>query len=478
MFRLPFLLVPVVLAGCTALRIEKPARMVKGFSFEIPQSWVNAGPGGSGAVVSGWLKQFNDPEMESLVDEALRHNQDLKVAAARLRQAREGTIIARADRLPSLVGAGSGSRSGSRFRHDDGGLSGWEHDTDYGLSLNASWELDLWGRLRDLEEASWHDYVSAQADFRGAYLSLAANTAKSWCNLITARQLVSSAEETLEMFRKDLAMKKGDYVEGVGDSALEVRFGENNVASAERSLLDRRLDLGEAARSLEVLIGRYPEASLEARDTLPPLPGPVPAGLPSELLLRRPDVVAATAELLASASLADAARKDLLPSISLNGRGSTSSNQLADLIADPQSVAWNAASSVTQTLFRGGAPTAQARRALQQNEVAINLYAATVLQAFREVESALAVDRSLAAQQEFSQVEYDVAVAAQSQAEADFLEGLVTPLELLESQRRVIVARNARISLRNDRLQNRIDLHLALGGDFQTLPPDPPGSAD
>lgn len=473
MIRLCLLTLVSLVAGCTALHVAKPSRIATG-PFALPEAWAEAGQGHDGAIATGWLSRFDDPDMQKLVGEAMAYNQDLRIAAARLRQAREGTIIARGARLPSISASTSGSRSGSRFREFDGDLSAWEQSTDYGLSLNASWELDLWGRLRDLHEASLHDYIAARADFRGARLSLAANTAKAWFNLITAGQLVESAIETRDMFLRDFRMKEGDFKQGAQGSALEVKFGRNNVASAERSLLNRRLAQQDAARALEVLIGRYPGAAIDARETLPPLPGRVPVGLPSELLTRRPDLVAATADLLASAAAADAARKNLLPSIGLSGRGSTSSDQLVDLIANPQSIAWNVAASLTQTVFRGGALTAQARQALQRNEAAINSYVAVALQAFQEVESALANERSLAEQEVYLETELEQANSAEEQAERELFAGLVTPLQLLEAQRRVISARNAYIGLRNQRLLNRIDLHLALGGDFETSPPELP----
>lgn len=461
------------LAGCTAFQVAKPDREISA-RFGIPEMWTQAGKGNDGKIAAGWLEAFEDRALERLVDEAMRHNADLRVSASRLRQAREGMIIGRSGRLPSINASTSGSRSGSRFQDGSGDLSAWEQSTSYGLSLNASWELDLWGRLRDIEDASVHDFINERADFRATRLSLAANTASTWCGLITNGLLVDSAEKTLQMFITDLKIKEGNYKQGVqGSNSLDVKFGYNNVASAKRNLISRQLSLENTARSLEVLIGRYPSATLEHQSQLPHLPDDVPVGLPAELLMRRPDLLAARANVLASAARADASRKSLLPSIILSGRGSTSSDQLIDLIADPESIAWNVAASLAQTVFRGGAPTAQARQALERNRAAIDSFVSVALRAFQEVETALANERSLAEQQTHVQTELDTAVLAERQADQEITQDLITPLQLLEAQRRVINARNSAISLQNQRLQNRINLHLALGGDFETLPPEP-----
>ncbi|MGI9239229.1 MAG: TolC family protein, partial [Verrucomicrobiales bacterium] len=247
----------------------------------------------------------------------------------------------------------------------------------------------------------------------------------------------------------------------------------NNVASAQRALVRQRLLRDETARTLEVLLGRYPSAELQSGDKLPTLSKDIPAGLPSELLWRRPDLVAAGADLKASARRASAARKDMLPAIALTGRASTSSIELSDVLLDPEFIVWNAAASLAQTIYRGGAPSAEARRALANNEAALRRFASIALRAFREVESSLATERSLVDQEKYLAVELRQASLAEKQSAREYSEGIVGILEILEAQRRAVDARSSMISLRNQRLQNRIDLHLALGGDFATPPPEP-----
>lgn len=466
-----------VLILLQACGIPEPEREA-GRDLELPNAWQSADLKNFGAVELGWLKTFEDPEMELLVAEALVYNRDLKIADVFLRLAAEGTIIGRAARLPSVSTTGSFNRVGTRVREADGDLGSWRNSEVYRLSLDVSWEIDLWGRLRNLARATIEDYAATAADFRGARLSLAGNTAKTWCNLIEAGQQLELARKTRDSFQRNLRITERNYKGGdPAAGTLDVLFGRSQVASAERSLNVRELQRDEVRRSLEILLGRYPAASIEGRDRLPTLSETVPAGLPSELLMRRPDLIAAAADLRASAERADAARKNLLPSIRLSGGGSTVSDKLKDLLSDPTAIAWNVAASISQPIYEGGALTAQARQALARNEAAIESFASIALLAFREVESALDTEQSLAEREPFLENELSQSDLAETLAYRDYADGTVGILSVLEAQRRAFNARSSMISFRNARLQNRINLHLALGGDFEILPP-PPATED
>ena len=439
----------------------------------LPTTWTMGSAETDGRVVQGWLREFSDPVLEKLVDEALEYNYDLRAAASRLRIAEDGVVLGRSGRLPTLGFGSSASYSESRFENGNGRLLPFDHSKSANSGLNASWELDIWGRLANLHQATRADYQGQLADFRGARLSLVASIARAWCNLVTARQQLRLAEETRASFRKNLEIVERLYKSGDDSSrSLDVSFGRNQVASAERSLISRRLARDEARRTLEILLGRYPASEIEARDELPTLGPPPNTGLPSELLMRRPDLVAAAADLRASTKRAQAARKALLPSISLTANGSTSVPSLAleNLIEDPSSIVWNIAASIAQPIYRGGALRAQARQSREASHIAAVSFATTALNAFREVESALSREHSLAAQEESLQIELEQAELSESQANRDYPQGLVQILSVLEAQRRAFNARFAMIALRNERLLNRISLHLALGGDFETLP--------
>ena len=465
MRNLVLLLVPsiILLESCAFIgnSVDTPSETV---STDPPALWNKASKGQHAKISTGWLTEFKDPRMKSLVREAIEKNNNLQASAYRLRAISENNVTSRAARLPRLNTSGATSRSHSGLGPDPG-IS----NRSYGLSFTASWEIDLWGRLRDLDYATRSDYQAALADYRSARLSLAINTAKAWISLTEAQQLVELAEQTLGDFKKSLSLISRRHREALL-RAVDVQFGRNNVASAERNLRDQILRRDEAARTLQLLLGRYPSGELAATSSLPSLKPQVPAGLPSELLSRRPDLTSGRARVYSSAQRANAARKALLPSLRLTGSGNTGSSQLNRAL-DPAYLTWSIASSLAQTVYQGGAPSAQARAALQLNKSAIHDYMQDVLQAFREVESALQIDNSLREQESFLLVEVDQASKAQSAAERDLGLGIEgsSVLEILESQRRAVNARGSLIRLRSQRLQNRLDLHLALGGDFQTM---------
>ena len=450
----------LLLGGCTAMKMERPQ---EGVRIDTPAVWLESGEGSSKRISTGWLNEFDDARMKQLVLEAVRNNNDLRATAHRLRAVKEGTIGARAARLPSVSARGGYSRVHSGEGPREGTTS-----ESYSASLNASWEVDLWGRLRDLDEASYAEYEVALAAFRSARLSLAVNTAKAWINLITAEQQLDLGQKTLASYKDNLRIIERRYKANQARS-IDVQFGRNNVAAAERNVRSRSLDRNEAARSLELFLGHYPAADLKGTQTLPTLKQDIPAGLPSELVSRRPDLAASQAGVYASAKRADAARKDLLPSLRLTGSAANGSDAFRRAI-DPGYLAWAAATALTQNVYNGGAPTAAARAALDRNKAAIDSYVQDCLVAFREVESALEAERSLAEQEFFLLKEVEQAGLAEKQSERDFAMGLEgsTVLEILEAQRRAANSRGSLINLRNRRLQNRLDLHLALGGDFQT----------
>lgn len=445
----------IAVNSCNPVPQERPS---EGISLNIRSAFAAAQSGQNNRVSTGWLSSLKDRQLRQVVTEALAKNPDLQATAARLKSAREGTIIGRANRLPSVSASGNSSVS----------LSEDDVSDSYGLSLNASWEPDVWGRLRDLEVATVADYEAAVADFRSARLSLAINTAQSWCNLVTAEKQLVLARETLKSFQQNYQIIQRGYKLGTL-RPLDDAFGRSNIASAERSLKSRQLARDEAARSLQLLLGRYPDADVVASGDLPAIPN-IRAGLPSDLLERRPDLSARRLRIFASAKRADASRKNLLPNFRLTSSGGSSSSDLLNIL-DPGNFAASLAASVSQNLYSGGELTARSRQSLAENENQIRLYERDALTALREVESALATDTSLKQQEQHLLTEVENTALAEKWAESNFVEGLdegnrPSILEVLEAQRRALNARASLISLKNQRLQNHLDLLLALGGSY------------
>ena len=289
------------LASCNQIPSQRP---LEEGSVNLRSAFAAAQTGQNDEVVTNWLQSFQDPQLTRAVQTALANNQDLQSAAILLKSARQGTIIGRASRLPTLNASGNSSLSRSNGETND----------SYGFSLNASWEPDVWGRLRDLEVASVADYHAAVADYRSARLSLAINTAQSWCDLITAESQLTLAVETLKSFRKNYQIIQRGYKLGTL-RPLDDAFGRSNVADAEGSLKSSQLARDEAARNLQILMGQYPDAKLISAFELPRTPR-VRAGLPSGLLARRPDLTARRLDILASAKVADAERRSSFPASS------------------------------------------------------------------------------------------------------------------------------------------------------------------
>jgi len=429
-------------------------------TISVPKAWQASNQQTSRKISTGWVRDFNDPQLPKLIDEAMSNNPNLLATAQRLEAARANVTRAKARQLPRVDIRGNASRS----RSEDGP----DYASNQALTLGASWEIDLWGRLRHLHSAAEADYLSTVADFRATRLSLAASTASAWYRLITSQSQTQLSEETLARYNKVARIIERNYRAGTSRS-LDLQLSRNNVYNEERKLQGRRRSRDDAKRDLEILLGRYPKAAMKSPSNLPDFSKKIPAGIPSDLINRRPDLVRAQQRLIASFHRAIAAQKNLLPAIRLTGSSGTRSPQLSDLFNIDNLVS-SISGSLTQSLFEGGALREDARAEVAKNRAAIYDFANVALRAFREVESRLAAEDYLAKEEEFQRKSLRQAVLAEKQAERDYAEGVAGTdiLNLLEAQRRASNARDSLIVIRNQRIQNRISLHLALGGDFKT----------
>ncbi len=454
-------LLSVGLFSCTG-HLQRPTETVV---VKHPETWVAAGKGQSGKVATGWVKDLRSPQLTSLVKEAVNRSPDLAATAASVRASAESVRISHAALQPQA----NAGLNASRSRTETGAGGGDRlYSSNLSNQFGVSWELDLWGRLRDQRDAAYFNYEAALADYRSARLSLAASVARNYIQLISAEQQVQLSEMTVASFEKNLRIIERNYKSGVpGVRALDVQFGRSNVAGAERGLRIQKQSRDEARRGLERLLGRYPAAALRGGNTLPDLTKSVPAGLPASLVERRPDLAAQRYQLLASAKSADASRKNLLPDLRLSANTGAGGSELSRLF-DPGFLASSIGASIGQPVFTGGRLTASARQALERNNAEIQRYVSASLSAFEEVENRLAAERYLTEQEAFLQQEVDASTLAEEQAERDYTEGIegASILSLLEAQRRAFNSRQSLIRLKADRLLNRISLHLALGGDF------------
>ncbi|RKX34455.1 MAG: transporter [Verrucomicrobia bacterium] len=435
---------------------------------EAPDNWSAEAATDSAATVPvpgtpGWLHQFNDPKLNTVVEDALERNLDLQAAIARLDAARANARISEADQFPQLGAGLAGSRREFIFDESTDPPSTLTSNS-YGFSLDLSWEVDVWGRLRDSASASIADYEAAAADLAGARLSLAGNTAKFWFRATTAHQQLDLANETVSSFESTVDLVRSRFESGIS-SSLELRLALANAAAARALKQKRAQELEQSVRALEVVVGTYPENALGTVDELPELNQSVPAGLPSELLNRRPDIAAAERRLAAADRRVSSAKKSLLPSLRLTGSAGTASQDLSNIVDADYSV-WSLVGGLTQPLFQGGRLRANVERSKADAERIYFDYSKTILTAFQEVENALAAEKYLFIRETEL---FEAAIqsdGAQRLAEDEYAAGLIEIITVLESQRRALNAKEAYLSVRELRLRNRVDLHLALGGDF------------
>jgi NodT family efflux transporter outer membrane factor (OMF) lipoprotein len=459
-------LVSVVLLGAAC--VSAPARREPDLGVTVPDRWLAEANLPPGIVASDWWKTFDDAALDAVVSEALDNNYDIRAAAARVEAAGALAKIAGADLVPSVDFDLGGSRQNQNFVGLPVPGAGVPSATfsSYGVSLSTFWEVDLWGRIRSGAEAAVADMQASQALYHGVRLSVAGQAAKAWFAVGEARRQVALSEETVEAFRDTTERVRTRWERGIRPS-LDYRLSLANLAGAEANLEQRRNRLQLTTRQLEVLLGRYPEDAIAGSEDLPPPPDDVPAGLPANLVSRRPDLVVAERLLSASGARVSQARAALYPRLALTAAGGTTSDELGDLLDGDFSV-WSIAANLFQPLFQGGRLRAGVRLAEANEEQAVALYVQDVLLAYGEVESILAAESILQREERALDTAAVQSVAARALAEDRYDNGIEDIITVLDSQRRALVAESSLLEVRRERLENRIDLYLALGGGFDT----------
>ena len=455
---LNFLVILLLLAGCNTPPKDQSGEL----NIKTPVKWTALGEESLPPFSSGWLKDIEDPLLPEMIAQALAHNYNLQSVAARLEISRANTIILGADRYPQINSGVSGAR---RQRTGTSGFALTSNRTDtFGISFDINWEIDLWGRLRDRARAAVADFEASESDYRSARLSLAGRTSKSWFNAIEAELQLRLAEETVKSFEDNLEVVEERFRRGI-IRALDVRLTRTNVAAARSNLHSRMRQRDADVRTLEVIMGRYPAYQLAVASDLPLITQPVPVGLPAELLGRRPDIQAAERRLAAADSRVKESKKNQLPSIRLTASGGTSTNDLSEILNTDFTV-WSLIGNLTQPLYQGRRLAAGVDRSQASREQALADYSQTALQAFREVESALSAEVYLKEQESALRNGAEEALEAEDLAWDQYQKGLTEIVTVLESQRRAFDSKRQLLQISNQRLQNRIDLYLALGGDF------------
>lgn len=437
---------------------------VAGVRWIAPEKWA-ALPEIATKAATGWLADYNSPALQRLVERTIKANPDLKAASARVTQSQAETVQAGAALLPSISGNFLASRQQTPADQRFSGLN--FINSRFRLPLNVSWEVDLWGRVADERGAAKSRRYAAEEDFHAARLSMAASTVRTAVTLAEAQSLLTLAEQNVKTRRVQLGILEKQMERGLEPdrAALDVSLGRADLARAEATVQQRRAAADQSRRALEVLMGGYPNGAEKGLASLPSLNRQIPAGLPSELLLRRPDLRAAERRLESALKLESSAKKAFLPSIRLTGDYGRTSADIDDLM-EPETAMWSIASSITQSVFQGGRIVASVKLARARYEEQLQTYTSSVLTAFREVETALAADAFLRDQAAALSRSAKEAERAEGLALGQYEKGLTDVLTLLDTRQRAFDSRSALIAVQAQRLRNRADLHLALGGEF------------
>lgn len=453
--------IAMILAGCSA----SPTAPEVDLGFEIPDTW-QAGEQVADEVATAWWNLLGAEGLDRIVAEALTNNRDLQATAARVFAAEAQARIAGAELYPQINAGLTGIRQRQNFIGIPALGPGVRSITfdNFGVALNLSWELDLWGRIRSGQAAAIADFEAAAADYHAAQLSLIAQTAKVWFAIAEGRHQLALAQQTIANFRQTSEQVRNRFSRGVRPS-LDLRLALANLSAAEAIEEQRQEQLQRVLRQMEILLGRYPQGSLAEAKILPGQLPPIPPGLPSGMLGRRPDLLAAQRRLAAADSRLSQARAARLPRFSLTTTGGTASSELQDL-TDLDFRVWTLVGNIVQPIFQGGRLQAEVMRNDALTQEAIAIYASAALRALSEVETGLAIDGHLARQESHLRAAADQSIAARDISEDRYLRGLEDFLTVAETQRNALTAESLWLRVRRLRLAARIDLHLALGGGF------------
>lgn len=459
------------LAGCST---SSPASLEPELGFEVPAGY-KAGPADSAAELQdGWWHEFGDAVLDAVIEEALLNNRDLSASAARLQAALTVPTIVGAAALPQVDAGLDANRSRRLFLGFPFGGGGVPSSTTttYGLSLNVRWEVDVWGRLRSDEQAALADAEAVALLHDGARLSLVGQVSKAYFAVVEARQQLALADATAIATRQTDADVRDRFRRGLRP-ALDAHQAATNAANADANVAARAEQLERALRQLDLLCGRYPKGLIAGADTLPADLPAVPVGLPSELLRRRPDLVAAERHLAAAGCRVDAATAALYPRLSLTASGGRTSEELGDLVDNDFRI-FSLGANLFQPLFSGGALRAEVARQEALQRESLSLYQGAVLVAFTEIESALVATAALDRRRQELVRAARSAELARDLARERWQNGLTDFLAVADGQRQAFTAQSNLITAERQRLDNRIDLFLALGGGFVADAPTAP----
>ncbi|MEX3858354.1 efflux transporter outer membrane subunit [Paraburkholderia sp. BR10923] len=474
--------VALLATGCTlAPHYQRPAAPVTatfptgGVYDQQPGAQGARSADGQAAADIGWRNFFVDPRLQQLIEIALKNNRDLRVSVLNMQASAAQYRIVRAGLFPTLDAAASQSRSRTP---KDLTFTGVTISNTYSVGLNASWEIDFFGRVQSLKDQALAKYLGTAQARKAAEIALVSQVANQYMTVLELDDLLKVTQNTLVTAQESYRITKLQFDNGTG-SELDLRQSQTVVETASANLQSQMRLRAQADNALVLLIGEPLPADLS-----PGLPlsdqnllTDIPAGLPSDLLTRRPDIMEAEENLLAANANIGAARAAFFPKVTLTGSAGTLSPTLGGLFK-PGSAAWSFAPSITLPIFEGGQNMANLDLANIEKNVQIATYEKAIQTAFREVADGLAARGTY--DEQIAALERDVA-AEQRRLDLSTLRyknGVDSYLSVLTAQTALYVAQQALVTARMERLQNLVTLYQALGGGWIEHNGDQPRPAD
>jgi len=462
-------LLALLMAGCTPLVPDTPQP-----PLPVPNTWpadtgqaAITAAAGQDVALPAWQDYFTDPTLQQLIDIALKSNRDLRIAVLRIEEARAAYGIQRADLYPGVSVGGQGGRARTPGDLNPSGQSvvGGNYEAYVGLN---SWEVDLWGRVRSLSDAALAEYLATEATQRAVQLSLVTEVAHAWLGLRDLDERAALARETAASREKSYRIFQRRNDVGAA-SALDLTQVETLLIQARALSAELEQARAAQAHALTLLLGAPADPALTTPvrwDDALAFP-PIRAGLPADLLLRRPDIMAAEQRLSAAQANIGAARAAFLPRISLTGNWGTASAEL-DGLFDAGSRAWSFLPTISLPIFDGGRLRANLDLAEVRSDIAVAQYEKTIQTAFREVADALSAHQWLAERLAIQREALEVQTRRAHLAQLRYDRGAASYLEVLDAQRDLLTAQQQLAQVRSSLLDSHVTLYAALGGDAAT----------
>jgi NodT family efflux transporter outer membrane factor (OMF) lipoprotein len=440
-----------LMVGCsTSEKISKDYRE----KISTPETWQSQQK--YLAIKQGWLDELEGTQVFTLVEKAVANNRQLQQRSLDIAIAEQQLTVAGSQLWPSLDLSLASSR---RYAP-----SSENYVNGNGLDLNLSYELDIWGKLSAQNKSANLSVMAIQADYFEQKQTLVAQVVTAWFSVIEANNQVELLNERLLLTQQNLDIIESGYRQGLND-ALDVYLTRNELSNDKSRLIAEQNNQIERIRELEILLGEYPTGELSVTEDLPLLQSEIPLGMPSELITRKPSLIASWYALLAKDADLAFAHKQRFPSLNLTGSIGPNNSEISELLSSGN-IAWSLGGSLTAPLFNAGRLKANEEKALLELNKQELQYLDTLYNAFQDVENGISSERNLQQQYNSTMLAADNARLAQTLSFEQYLKGLVSYTTVLDAQKRSFDAQSSLISIKNLLIANRVQLHIALGGDF------------